>query len=173
MEFNYDKLAGSEETRSQLEQLYGKNWQQALEAKFQHKLQAYFKNTKPYEHLFNPSHRRLLTGFGLRYNPFKKDLLKKVEFGKESVCSEFATKSVMQCFMQLQHEVQEDWNKSKKAPKDQEAPKLEHPINPSRRLHRITPHEMVRKLLSTGFATEAKRPDIIGDLIQFHDFKLK
>lgn len=172
MEFNYNKIAGNEETRAQLELLYGKNWQQVIEAKFQRRLQAYFQNTKPYQHLFNPSLRRFLTGFGFRFNPFKTDLLQKIQFGKESVCSEFATKSIMQCFMQLQEEVHADWNKSKRTPKDQEAPKLEHPIRPSRRLHRVTPHEMVKRLQNTGFATEAKPPAIIENLIQVHDFKL-
>lgn len=171
-EFNYDRLARNKETRARLEKLYGNNWQRALEAKFQRKLQAYFKNTKPYSHLYNPLLRRFLTGMGLRYNPFQKDLLKKIQFGKESVCSEFATKSLMQCFMELQAEINQDWNKSKRTPEGQEAPKLEHPISPSRRLHRVTPKDMVEKLLKTGFAQEAKRPQIIHDIIQFHDFDL-
>jgi len=174
MEFNLEKLTGNDQNRKKLEQLYGKNWQQALETKYNRLLRSYFKHHEPYKNLHNPASRRFLVGVGLRWNPFKKDLAQRAQFNqKQSVCSEFATKSMMQCFIQLQEAVGTDWAKSKRFPKDQEAPQLDHPIRDYRRLHRVTPHEMTRRLVETGFATEAKRPSIIEDLITFHDYDLK
>ncbi|MCP5489860.1 MAG: hypothetical protein H7A42_01935 [Chlamydiales bacterium] len=95
MEFNYNKIA-SNEKHAQPELLYGKNWQQVIEAKFQRRLQAYFQNTKPYQHLFNPSLRRFLTGFGFRFNPSKRIFFRKFNLEKKASALNLPQKSMMQ-----------------------------------------------------------------------------
>jgi len=163
------------ETRVQLEAFYGKNWKAILTQKFGRVLNDYFDHTQSLNSFHNPILRRFLGAVGLQSLFREGGFFNQMQFSKtkRSICTEFVMKSLMQCYAQLEGEIRKDWDKaSSRRTIDTLPPQLPKPTSDSMACA-LSPPSMTRSLMDSGLVHEVKRPNILGQILDYHHYDIK
>lgn len=165
-----------EDVQEQFQAFYGKNWKGALIQKFGKILRTNMSNPEAYASLSNPFSRRILGIFGLKSLFNKGDFAKRMQFSSsnQSMCTEFIIKFLMQCYADLEKEIQSDWNKARSRRESiPPFPSLPVPISEETTTAAISPPGMARTLRKSGLVTEVPRPKILDQILDYHSYELE
>ena len=166
---NMESLAVGEETKAALHALYGANWVQQLERRYQEIAIEYYKNP-PQEvlELTNPHSRKIDAFFFTPRFTLPDDWHEKMKFtGKRAICSEFAVKALLQTLDRLNQRIAEDWDD-----REGDAPELTPPVRSYRRIEKITPSAAMTRLWYMRALEEVRPPEVIQQVMRFEPYTM-
>lgn len=159
-----------------LQKFYGDQWKHVLMQKFEKILIDYYNHPESFKSLSNPFSRRIMGVFGSKSLFNKDDLTEKMQLSssQNTMCTEFVIKTLMQCYKKLEEEIKSDFEKAATRRSDVgTAPDLTSFLVIEPKAGTISPPGMARSLLDGGLVREVKRPQILGAVMDYHEYDLE
>ncbi|HSX26942.1 MAG TPA: hypothetical protein VLE89_08065 [Chlamydiales bacterium] len=162
-EIEFSKIISARGKQALL-QHYGENWEREVERMYTQIIHGVHTNREALAPIQNPAIRRVLAAISLGYGIFDNRAFEHRPLNKQQICSAFVLNTWLAAFTTLELRLKVHCNMAANFRF------IEMPIHKKRLLDFITPHQLAKTVLP--ISREVEKPEIIRQVLNFHEYKM-
>jgi hypothetical protein len=171
-ELDFSRLI-SEEGKSTLQERLGEDWGDQVAIMYGEISNEIHTNGKLLAQFYNPPIRQLLAAMSIGYGLFDNHALEHRKLSRQQICSSFVLNTALAAISRLEERLKERCNEQSELnlPLAANFRFMNLPVNKTRLLDFVLPHQLARKILP--ISKEVERPAIIRKILNFRDYEMK